>query len=297
MAPQRGRHRALRSGRPSEPQRLGGGDRYTKRHPVPYGEYIPYRSLWDPEFGQLALISRDMKSGTRTAPLRVAGLSVADAICFDVAYDDVIHGQLAKGDQPDLQSWLRVLQDMATYGKYFSTDELKAIMSDFTPFKADWARLSHGWRPRLDARIKEMEKLRDELTGCIGCGCLSLRTCRLINRDDIQLRNAIIKKGRSHPIRQTLHITRIEAIFLVFFLPFLAEHPSAAGYVAVGVMSWVTGALLFSLHAFSLYLPGARRLNLNAPLSSVTTYAGCDTTTRYALMFACKLHPRRMMPS
>ncbi|MGK2851884.1 MAG: hypothetical protein ACSLFN_13350 [Candidatus Limnocylindrales bacterium] len=33
--------------------------------------------------------------------------------------------------------------------------------------------------------LREMEKLRDELTGCIGCGCLSLRTCRLINRDDV----------------------------------------------------------------------------------------------------------------
>ena len=75
----------------------GPGERYTKRHPVPYGEYIPYRSLWDPEFGQLALISRDMKSGTRTEPLRVAGLSLADAICFDVAYDDVMPAQVRAG--------------------------------------------------------------------------------------------------------------------------------------------------------------------------------------------------------
>jgi MerR family redox-sensitive transcriptional activator SoxR len=62
---------------------------------------------------------------------------------------------------------------------------LAGLPTDKAPAKADWTRLSHAWRPRLDARIKEMEKLRDELTGCIGCGCLSLRTCRLINRDDI----------------------------------------------------------------------------------------------------------------
>ena len=62
---------------------------------------------------------------------------------------------------------------------------LAGLPTDKAPAKADWARLSHAWRPRLDARIKEMEKLRDELTGCIGCGCLSLRTCRLINRDDV----------------------------------------------------------------------------------------------------------------
>lgn len=75
----------------------GPGDRYTKHHPVPYGEYIPYRDLWDPEFGQLALISRDMKSGTRTDPLDIAGIRVADAICFDVAYDDVIPAQVHDG--------------------------------------------------------------------------------------------------------------------------------------------------------------------------------------------------------
>lgn len=62
---------------------------------------------------------------------------------------------------------------------------LTSLPTDRAPAKADWARLSHAWRPRLDARIREMEKLRDELTGCIGCGCLSLRTCRLINRDDV----------------------------------------------------------------------------------------------------------------
>lgn len=62
---------------------------------------------------------------------------------------------------------------------------LARLPTDEAPAKADWARLSQAWRPRLDARIQEMEKLRDELTGCIGCGCLSLRTCRLINRDDV----------------------------------------------------------------------------------------------------------------
>ncbi len=62
---------------------------------------------------------------------------------------------------------------------------LAGLPADRAPAKADWARLSRAWRPRLDARITELEKLRDELTGCIGCGCLSLRTCRLINRDDV----------------------------------------------------------------------------------------------------------------
>ena len=53
-----------------------------------------------------------------------------------------------------------------------------------TPTKADWARLSKGWRPRLDAQIERLERLRDKLDGCIGCGCLSLRTCALSNPED-----------------------------------------------------------------------------------------------------------------
>lgn len=52
------------------------------------------------------------------------------------------------------------------------------------PGKADWQRLSNSWRAELDLRIEQMVKLRDELTGCIGCGCLSLDTCTLFNPED-----------------------------------------------------------------------------------------------------------------
>jgi MerR family redox-sensitive transcriptional activator SoxR len=61
---------------------------------------------------------------------------------------------------------------------------LERLPTDRTPTKADWARLSRGWRGHLEARIHELERLRDDLTSCIGCGCLSLRTCRLLNADD-----------------------------------------------------------------------------------------------------------------
>ncbi|MEP7091277.1 MAG: redox-sensitive transcriptional activator SoxR [Nocardioidaceae bacterium] len=53
-----------------------------------------------------------------------------------------------------------------------------------TPTKADWARLSRSWRPRIDAQIERLERLRAKLDGCIGCGCLSLRTCALSNPAD-----------------------------------------------------------------------------------------------------------------
>ncbi|MEQ4547450.1 apolipoprotein N-acyltransferase [Nocardioides kribbensis] len=77
----------------------GAGERYTKWHPVPYGEYIPFRQLLDVNFGELARIQRDMRAGTRVEPLEVAGVSVADAICFDIAYDDGIYAQVTRGGE------------------------------------------------------------------------------------------------------------------------------------------------------------------------------------------------------
>jgi MerR family redox-sensitive transcriptional activator SoxR len=50
--------------------------------------------------------------------------------------------------------------------------------------KRDWERLSRAWQARLDDKIAELERLRDNLTGCIGCGCLSLKRCQLLNRGD-----------------------------------------------------------------------------------------------------------------
>jgi MerR family transcriptional regulator, redox-sensitive transcriptional activator SoxR len=53
-----------------------------------------------------------------------------------------------------------------------------------TPTRSDWGRLSAAWRDDLDDRIAQLQQLRDRLTGCIGCGCLSLDTCQLANPDD-----------------------------------------------------------------------------------------------------------------
>jgi MerR family redox-sensitive transcriptional activator SoxR len=63
-------------------------------------------------------------------------------------------------------------------------EALAGLPVERAPTKADWARLSRAWRVRLEARIDELESLRDDLTGCIGCGCLSLATCRLYNPQD-----------------------------------------------------------------------------------------------------------------
>jgi len=63
-------------------------------------------------------------------------------------------------------------------------DELSALPDSRTPTRADWARLSAHWRQKLDERIRLMERMRDQLTGCIGCGCLSLQRCTLLNPAD-----------------------------------------------------------------------------------------------------------------
>ncbi len=63
-------------------------------------------------------------------------------------------------------------------------EALATLPSGRTPTKADWARLSRSWRPRIEAQIERLERLRDKLDKCIGCGCLSLRNCALQNPDD-----------------------------------------------------------------------------------------------------------------
>lgn len=61
---------------------------------------------------------------------------------------------------------------------------LETLPHDKTPTRADWERLSRSWRSRLDSQIAEMIALKDELTECIGCGCLSLESCAIVNPGD-----------------------------------------------------------------------------------------------------------------
>ena len=73
-----------------------------------------------------------------------------------------------------------------------SLDEIRAALARLpnnrTPTKADWTRLSASWRPTLDEQIASLQRLRDDLASCIGCGCLSLRACKLYNPDDVAAR-------------------------------------------------------------------------------------------------------------
>ncbi|GEA60131.1 redox-sensitive transcriptional activator SoxR [Vibrio comitans] len=61
---------------------------------------------------------------------------------------------------------------------------LEALPNHKQPTKKDWARMSKRWATSLDQKILEMQRLRDNLDGCIGCGCLSLKSCKLFNPED-----------------------------------------------------------------------------------------------------------------
>ncbi|HEX4820587.1 MAG TPA: redox-sensitive transcriptional activator SoxR [Acidimicrobiales bacterium] len=104
--------------------------------------------------------------------------------------EGLIHSSRTAGDQRRYHrevlrrvAFVRIAQRVG-----LTLDEIRAALASLpegrTPTKADWTRLSHSWRPQLDAQIAVLQRLRDELTSCIGCGCLSLKACALYNPED-----------------------------------------------------------------------------------------------------------------
>lgn len=80
-------------------------------------------------------------------------------------------------------SFVKIAQELG-----FTLSEIRAEMAKLpqgrTPTKADWERISRTFRKELDVRIDRLQRMRDNLDGCIGCGCLSLKSCALYNPDD-----------------------------------------------------------------------------------------------------------------
>jgi MerR family redox-sensitive transcriptional activator SoxR len=95
-------------------------------------------------------------------------------------------GNQRRYDRAELRrvAFIRIAQQIGV-----SLEEIRGALASLpesrTPTKADWSRLSRHWRRRLDERIALLERLRDQLTGCIGCGCLSLQRCKLVNPADL----------------------------------------------------------------------------------------------------------------
>jgi apolipoprotein N-acyltransferase len=77
----------------------GPDQRYSKRHPVPFGEYIPFRDQLAPYIERLDQIPRDMVPGDRPGVLEMNGVRLGDVICFEIAYDDVVRDAVPEGTQ------------------------------------------------------------------------------------------------------------------------------------------------------------------------------------------------------
>jgi apolipoprotein N-acyltransferase len=89
----------------------GPGERYVKQHPVPFGEYIPYRSFFRTFSDKVDLVAKDFVGGDRTGLLRLGPATVGDVICFEVAYDGLVREPVRQG--ADL---LVVQTNNATFG-------------------------------------------------------------------------------------------------------------------------------------------------------------------------------------
>lgn len=105
--------------------------------------------------------------------------------------EGLIHSERTAGNQRRYHrevirrvSFIRVAQQVG-----LSLEEIREALSSLpasrTPTTKDWEKLSAAWRPRLDAQIGVLERLRDRLDACIGCGCLSLGVCKLMNPGDV----------------------------------------------------------------------------------------------------------------
>lgn len=156
-------------------RRLGLTDRSAGRHPpVPQ----PPTRIVDPVTAELTIGDLSERSGVATSALRfyeAEGLLTSDRT-------EAGHRRYER-DALRRVSFIRVAQRVG-----LRLDEIRGALGSLpenrTPTAEDWARLSASWRPRLDAQISLLEALRDQLDGCIGCGCLSLRACSMLNPGD-----------------------------------------------------------------------------------------------------------------
>lgn len=94
--------------------------------------------------------------------------------------------QFARGDLRRV-AFIRAAQAVG-----LTLDQIRAALASLpdgrTPNQKDWIHLSSAWRPLLDQRIADLTRLRDQLSSCIGCGCLSLSKCALYNPGDVAAR-------------------------------------------------------------------------------------------------------------
>ena len=117
-----------------------------------------------------------------------SGLSVS-ALRFYEAHDLIASTRTDGGQRRYPRVVLRRLAVIrAAQQVGFSLAEIVEMLSglpdDHQVTEAEWRRLAESWRPQIDDRIRVLEQLRDQLDSCIGCGCLSIKTCLMANPGD-----------------------------------------------------------------------------------------------------------------
>ncbi|GAA0965708.1 apolipoprotein N-acyltransferase [Actinocorallia libanotica] len=135
----------------------GPGDHYTKRHPVPFGEYVPFRDLLTSFISRLERVPRDFARGTRDNRLTMGPAVVGDVICFEVAYDGIVR------DAAKDSGILVVQTNNATYGytslpwQQLAMSRLRAIEHDRTVLVAATSGISAIITPdgRMARRSRE----------------------------------------------------------------------------------------------------------------------------------------------
>ena len=119
-----------------------------KRHPVPFAEYIPLRSLARRVSSEVDRVQRDMVAGTSVGVLDIAGVPVADVICFEIAYDDLVRDTVLAGGQVTVQT------NNATFGRSAeSAQQLEMVTGPGNRARANGAgggdqRHQRGYCPR-----------------------------------------------------------------------------------------------------------------------------------------------------
>ncbi|WP_243639882.1 apolipoprotein N-acyltransferase [Streptacidiphilus pinicola] len=155
--------------------KTGPGAHYTKQHPVPFGEYVPFRSILMKYITRLQRVARDFYPGDTTGILQVGPARIGDVICFEVAYDGIVHDAVAKGgrvlvvqtnnatyehtDQPDQQfamSRLRAIE----HGRAVVIAATSGISAVIAPDGSVVQRTQLATQDELDVRVP----LRDSLT-------------------------------------------------------------------------------------------------------------------------------------
>lgn len=129
------------------------------------------------------------------AELSVGELSARSGVAVSALHfyesKGLIHSMRTAGNQRrykrDVLRRVAVIKAAQRLGLPLATigEALDSLPDSRTPTAADWRRFSAGWRAELDKRIEHLQRLRDQLDGCIGCGCLSLKQCPLRNPEDV----------------------------------------------------------------------------------------------------------------